>query len=565
MSTRFRIYHIANDGQTLREKILFEIPTCSANIPPSRRIDERDGIITYDQMANWVISHSNGKITDMTNMLLWMNNDNNSHTLLLKSKGFTTVFNSLNNMQVNDRIYINRWDNSHSYLLYKNKTGNQFIFDYCCSDGTVAYSNVGWTEPQDFGNYGYQYTIPWLYYWGEDNNNYYITGFTLGVFDSYNSFLDCRISAGNAPTSIEKAKIFWSDSKILDNIDAKIDTPVAGSPNYDDFIGDDIAMPGTPDETVSGVLASGFLNIYKPSDSDLRTFGGALWTNAFNVKWTDIDSVSNLVLNAVSNPIDFIIGLFMLPVSPTVGASSGIYLGGINVNTISVPRVSKQYVTIDFGTIDITELYANYLDYANSRVSIYLPYVGTADIDVQEITGGTVALRYVVDVFTGACVANVHCLKTTNTPWGVAYKNETVHSYSGNMAIQLPISAGSFDTLTQGLINVGLGLGTNTPAVAMTGAKDVMQGFAGDVTTRGSLSSNTGKLGYQTPYLMFTRPIESRPANLGELHGYSAGVGGILSQFSGYVECSDVKLDGVTATDNELNEIENILKSGVYV
>lgn len=345
-----------------------------------------------------------------------------------------------------------------------------------------------------------------------------------------------------------------------------INNPIGGDDyaNYD-FEGDDIELPTAPDETVSGVLASGFLNIYKPSDSQLRDFGAALWTNAFNVKWTDIDSVSNLVLNAVSNPIDFIIGLFMLPVTPDSGNASGIFLGGINVNTISAPRVTSQYKTIDFGTINIDELYANYLDYSNSRVSIYLPYVGTADIDVQEINGGSIHLQYIVDCFTGACVANVQCVKVTNAPWGVAYANKTVHSYSGNMAIQLPISAGSFDTLTQGLINVGLGLGTNTPAIAMTGAKDVMQGFAGDVTTRGSLSSNTGKLGYQTPYLMFTRPIESRPANLGELHGYSAGVGGILSQFSGYVECSDVKLDGITATDNELNEIESILKSGVYV
>lgn len=356
---------------------------------------------------------------------------------------------------------------------------------------------------------------------------------------------------------------FLSEAKFVGEIDADING-LDGEGDYT-FTGDNIDMPTAPDETISGALASGFLNIYKPSAAQLQAFGAALWTNAFNVKWFNIDSVANLVLNAVSNPIDFIIGLFMIPVTPNTTGSNGVYLGGINVNTITPPKVTKQYVTLDFGTINISELYGNYLDYSNSRVSIYLPYIGTADIDVQEINGGSVELQYIVDCFTGACVANVRCVKTTKSPWGTAYENSTVHSYSGNMAIQLPISAGSFDTLTQGLINVGLGLGTNTPAIAMTGAKDVIQGFAGDVTTRGSLSSNTGKLGYQTPYLMFTRPIESRPANLGALHGYSAGVGGVLSAFSGYVVCSDVKLDGVTATDSELNEIDSILKSGVYV
>ena len=329
--------------------------------------------------------------------------------------------------------------------------------------------------------------------------------------------------------------------------------------------GDTIDMPTDPDETISGALANGFLNVYAPSASQLQAFGGLLWTNAFNVKWYDYDSVSQLILNTVSDPINFIVGLFMIPVTPNTTSSNGIYLGGINANTVTPPRVTKQFKTIDFGTIEISELYGNYLDYSNTRVAIYLPYVGTADIDIQEIAGGSITLQYTVDCFTGSCVANVKCVKTTETPWGKTYTNETVHSYSGNVAIQLPISAGSFDTMMQGLVNIGLGLGTNTPAVVMQGMTQSLQGFSGDVTTRGSLSSNTGKLCYQTPYLMFTRPIESLPNGNASLHGYGAGTGGKLSKFSGYVEVSDVKLDGIPATENELTMIESLLKGGVYV
>lgn len=341
--------------------------------------------------------------------------------------------------------------------------------------------------------------------------------------------------------------------------------PTGGWSNIADLTGDNIDLPDAPDETVTGVLASGFLNIYSPSASQLRAFGGALWTNAFNVKWYDVDSISNLILNAISDPINFIVGLFMLPVTPTTSANTGIKLGGINVNTVSAPVISKQFVTLSFGSLDVTELYANYLDYSYSRLSIYLPYIGMADIDVQEVTGGSVELQYIIDCFTGACVANVKCTKITETPWGGTYTNSTVHSYSGNVAVQLPISAGSFDIMTQGLINVGLGLVSGQPQTVAKGANDVIQNVGGDATTRGALSSNTGRLCYQTPYLMFTRPIESRPASLGQLHGYSAGVGGQLKNFKGYVECSDVKLDGISATDSELNMIESLLKSGVYV
>lgn len=387
----------------------------------------------------------------------------------------------------------------------------------------------------------------------------YQTQIYYGGYATYLRFIFCNDLTNDLQTR-------WnSGNTIFTTVDTN-GLPIGGDDVAGfEFEGDVIEMPDAPDETISGALAHGFLNFYAPSDVDIRNFGSALWTNAFNTKWYDLDSIANLVLNAVSDPIDFIVGLFMLPVRPTLGGTSGIYLGGINCNTVNAPRIANQFKTVDFGTITIEELYGNYLDYANSHLSIYLPYVGTADIDVQEVNGGSVSLKYTIDCFTGACVANVHCRKETVTPWGQTYVNETVHSFSGNVAIQLPISAGSFDTMLNGLVNIGLGLGANSPITALKGVGETLQGISGDATTRGSLSSNTGKLGYQTPYLMFTRPIETRPAYLGNMHGYSAGVGGKLSSFSGFVVCSDVKLDGVTATDSELNEIETMLKSGVYV
>ena len=565
MPKRYRIQHVR--ANTLIKKITFDIPDCPTN-PDFPWIYPNTNLQSYDAYAQYVIDNSNGTITNFSDYLLYLTNVGMDLDDQLPAYGMSNKIDA-NDINVGDRFYINRWDNNHPYIEVVNKqisTGMvAFTLYYCLANGTVVYNDVGWrvTSVSAQDN---TWTLPWCWFI-DDASNLTLLGANIGIYTYQNKQImrsTANITAN--PLSLENARKFWGFADIIDPtnpIPAQL-TGIGGDGDFE-FTGDNIDMPDAPDETVSGVLASGFLNIYKPSDSQLRSFGAALWTNAFNVKWFDVDSVANLVLNAVSNPIDFIVGLFMLPITPTVGEASGIFLGGINVNTISVPRVSKQYVTIDFGTINITELYGNYLDYSNSRISIYLPYVGMADIDVQEITGGSVTLKYIVDVFTGACVANVHCRKVTSTPWGESYQNETVHSYSGNMAIQLPISAGSFDTITQGLINVGLGLGTNTPAIAMTGAKDVISGFGGDVTTRGSLSSNTGKLGYQTPYLMFTRPIEARPLYLGQLHGYGADVGAVLSQLSGYVVCNDVKLDGVTATDSELNEIESILKSGVYV
>ena len=565
MANRYRIMQVR--GTSLVKKILFDVPACSAN-PNYPWIYPNEQITSYSALANKVINDSGGTITDFSDFILYATNVGLNLDTKLPSYGLSNKI-DVNDISANDRFYINRWDNLHPYIEVTSKAinaGQVFInMKYCLPDGTIVYDNVSWGFTTNSAQDN-THTFPWCWYITE-NSSFQLFSANIGIYSYQNSQI-IRVNANPTynPLNTANAKTFWGYADIIDPtnpIPSQL-TGLGDNGEYE-FTGDEIEMPDEPDETISGTLASGFLNIYSPSATNLQNFGASLWTNAFNVKWYDVDSLANLVLNTISDPINFIIGLFMLPVTPSTGSNDGIYLGGINVNTVSVPRVNKQFKTIDFGSINITELYGNYLDYQNSKLSIYLPYIGTAVLDVQEVNGGSVELQYIIDCFTGACVANVRCVKDTTTPWGVTYQNSTVHSFSGNVAIQLPISAGSFDTMTQGLINVGLGLGTNSPSIAIQGATNAISNVGGDATTHGALSSNTGKLSYQTPYLMFTRPIESRPSKLGMLHGYGSNVGGQLKQLSGYVVCSDVKLDGITATDNEKDMIESLLKSGVYV
>ena len=568
MPKMYRIIHVKSDLSAQIGRYVFQVPICDVN--PAPQINSGFCGDSYDALESAVINSST-HIKDFSHDIFFLTAG------VAQDVAFTGILRyfkrlDISTVSVGDRFYIDRWDASHPYILvngvsYTPSTHTGALnLSYYCADGTLAYNNVsyncGWT---DHGSWTSTTTglLPWI--WCNPNTVNLDLTRTIFSYDTRSgrgaSFQ--TYATGFAPTSLANAQKFWSVVKQADDID--VTEPIGNTTGDYEFTGDDIDLPDAPDETITGVLVSGFLNIYSPSAQNLKDFGQALWTNAFNVKWYDLDSVSNLILNTISDPINFIIGLFMLPVTPATGGNSGIFLGGINVNTVSAPKVTKQFVTVDFGEINISELYGSYLDYSYSRVSIYLPYVGVADIDVQEVTGGSVTLQYIIDCFTGACVANVKCTKVTATPWGESYVNKTVHSYSGNVALQLPISAGSFDTMTQGLINVGLGL-ISSPAVAVAkGAGDVIQNVGGDATTRGSLSSNTGRLCYQTPYLMFTKPIETRPASLASVHGYSAGWGGKLSSMSGYVECSDVKLDGVTATDKELNMIKTLLETGVFV
>lgn len=612
MAVRFRIYHVANDDQTLREKIIFEIPNCSVNIPPSSRIDESNAIVTYDAMANWVINHSNGKISGMTNMLLWMNNDNNSHTLLLKAKGLTTVFDSLNNMAVGDKIYINKWDHSHSYMLYKAKQGDQFIFDYCCPDGTVAYSNVGWTQPLDFGGYGFQYTIPWLYYWGETNNNYYITEFTLGVYDTYNCFLDCTIGSGHGPTSVANAKAFWADAPILDinpYEEGGYSTSGGGNPQKQNWSEDSdfVKEDAMPDEEFYGAIATGLVTLFHPSKDQLRRLASVLWADNF---W-------NFVQNAIQNIGDLFISLGMVPFSITGGNDVEVtwfnyaVTGAASKTDIYLKLCENQFIEFDMGSIALdgtdNRIFAtdSVLDYSPySKLGIFLPFIGYQELDIDECRGQILYLKYRVDILSGTCVALISLRPVSEDP----VNSRTIYQFTGNCLTQLPLTAVDAQTVITNAVNLGISLvGVGTAgAVASAGdavtaelqtrehnpissaqadlrtkqamasvasaggslasaSVNAVMGMKPDFKHSGAIGASSSLLSVKQPYLFLTTPRQSMPEGYNKVCGFPCNIYGNIGDFEGFTVVEDVRLNGLVATSPEVEEIYHLLKNGIII
>ena len=81
----------------------------------------------------------------------------------------------------------------------------------------------------------------------------------------------------------------------------------------------------------------------------------------------------------------------------------------------------------------------------------------------------------------------------------------------------------------------------------------------------GSGAMESGYLGIQYPYLIVERPRESYPDGYMHILGKPSDIGGKLSDFSGFVAVKECHLDGVPATDDEKNEIMNLLQNGVIV
>lgn len=302
-----------------------------------------------------------------------------------------------------------------------------------------------------------------------------------------------------------------------------------------------------------GVEATGFVALYNPTQSQLSSFSQYLWSSDF------IDNFKKLF----ANPMDAIIGLHMIYATPSRGSEAEIVCGYAHSGVMS-NTVNSQYIEIDCGSIKVNRYFANVLDYAPyTKLQVYLPFVGIVDLDTNEIMGGTLNIKYRIDVLTGSCLAR---LKVARGDY-----NAELYNFAGNCAVQLPISGGSYSGIIANAIGVAGSIGATiasggalAPVLVGSAVSSAINSHV-NVSHSGSLGSNAGALGIMKPYLIITRPKPAEADNFNVFYGKPSNKTVRLSSCSGYTRIKDVHVDNIVATDNELSEIEQLLKEGVII
>ena len=302
-----------------------------------------------------------------------------------------------------------------------------------------------------------------------------------------------------------------------------------------------------------GVEATGFVALYNPTQSQLSSFSQYLWSSDF------IDNFKKLF----ANPMDAIIGLHMIYATPSRGNEAEIVCGYAHSGVMS-NTVNSQYIEIDCGSIKVNRYFANVLDYAPyTKLQVYLPFVGIVDLDTNEIMDGTLNIKYRIDVLTGSCLAR---LRITRGDY-----NAELYNFAGNCAVQLPISGGSYSGIIANAIGVAGSIGATiasggalAPVLVGSAVSSAINSHV-NVSHSGSLGSNAGALGIMKPYLIITRPKPAEADNFNKFYGKPSNKTVRLSSCSGYTRIKDVHVDNIVATDNELSEIEQLLKEGVII
>ena len=321
--------------------------------------------------------------------------------------------------------------------------------------------------------------------------------------------------------------------------------------NYDNS-SDNIDLPAIEDINIMSSIASDLVKAYQVDLANLNQLTSFLWSDGF------IDTIKKLQ----NNPMENIQKLFYLPYDVEVSASETVKIGNADSN-IRGNRITKQFQEIDFGNIDITEYYGNTLDY-NTELSIYLPFIGEKTLNIYDIMGGSLNLKYRVDILTGNCIAILSVVRKQND----VTLNSVLYTYIGDMSNSVPLTSTQNNFFKQILGNL-----TNpTALITNSGVQFALAGTSGvnatTYTHSGNIGGNNGFMSVLTPYLIIRRPVNVKPAEYERTFGYPACTSVTLENQKGYCRYKECYFD-TKHTDTEkdvADEILNKLKTkGIYI
>ena len=312
---------------------------------------------------------------------------------------------------------------------------------------------------------------------------------------------------------------------------------------YDDGKDNDEQDDNTGDVSAGiGVLTSTF----KMTKERLVQLGQFLWG-------ANIFDKFSLVNN---NPIENIISCKSIPIN-TDGANQEIVLGNVSTG-VNGEKISNNFAKQTIGSIKINEHYHNFLDYTPyTNVILYLPYIGFKELDTTLVMNKTIKVIYTVDAITGGCLAQV-------------YSNGVrLYEFTGNVGIDIPITASNRAQVEAGYIQAGVGaamsaIGGNVGSAATTLLNSATSQY--HYSSTGNPSPMCVASTNRTCYVIIDRPNYQNLKAFNHTRGRKCYLSKTISTLHGFTICDpNIDLSGINATQSELEELKEILSSGFYV
>lgn len=401
---------------------------------------------------------------------------------------------------------------------------------------------------------------------------------------------------------------------------------------------------------------NGFITHWVMTGPQVSNFGSYVWTNLLDFDNTDPDNPiplagvwENLKIATktyfTSGSVDpaslmqLVVGLRFYPFDlhdeSTASTDNCIYFG---TGKFGVPvrgpgeytrrldsmafHLNSTSIVLPPSTSDFW--YHDFRDYEGSTAFIYLPYCGTYQIPISEITPATqFDVDYEVDLATGSCTAYVSVAHASGTSTGP--KTYPVVIANGQCGFEVPLSATNANRMNAtiiadaqkvvgaitGPVNDSIGKVMSGVTSAITGGADIQVNGLDDIDVGGAAAismagpmGGVASLGGQTalkaggnlvnvaagmatrsgcaiPLLQGGRGwsalanpefpyIQVRRGRYMYAKGYEHSEGRpenrqrSVSDITGFFQCDNIDMSGVSATTAEINMIKRMLETGAY-
>lgn len=312
---------------------------------------------------------------------------------------------------------------------------------------------------------------------------------------------------------------------------------------YDDGKDNDEKDNDTGDVSAGiGVLTSTF----KMTKDRLVQLGQFLWGSNIFDKFSLVNN----------NPIENIISCKSIPIN-TDGTNQEIILGNVSTG-VNGEKISNNFAKQTIGSIAINEHYHNFLDYAPyTNIILYLPYIGFKELDTTLVMNKTLKVIYTVDAITGGCLAQVYV------------NSVRLYEFTGNVGIDIPITASNRAQVEAGYIQAGVGatasaLGGNVGSAVTSLLNSATSQY--HYSSTGNPSPMCVASTNRTCYVIIDRPNYQNLKAFNHTRGRKCYLSKTISTLHGFTICdSNIDLSGINATQSELEELKEILSSGFYV
>jgi hypothetical protein len=320
-----------------------------------------------------------------------------------------------------------------------------------------------------------------------------------------------------------------------------------------------------PTQMGVNVINSGFVTLYNPTLSEVKSFNTWLFNDV-----TDV--ISGTLKKLIADPIDYVLFLSLCHFNPpnSGAVTDTIHFAGINTSVTS-KKITNQFARVDCGTIHLPGDTQTFLDYnPNTKISIYLPYIGINELNSDDVIGSNIHVMYYIDLLTGACICQIKCSRDVRIQTGDSYLNDVIYSFSGNCYEQIPITGTDWRGLATSIMQ-GVSGAVSLATGNLAGAGAIASAVISDknsVSHSGNMGGSFGYMDNQKPYLILERPINNNPYNFRGYKGYTLNMRRRIGDLRGYTEIDDEcawidNFNGISGEEAEM--LKRVLSTGFYL